>query len=42
MLGKNGFVNFLKEFNNARQKHFDTGEVQYIPATKKSVSEFLF
>jgi fermentation-respiration switch protein FrsA (DUF1100 family) len=24
--------NFLKEFNNARQRHYDTGEVQYIPA----------
>jgi uncharacterized protein len=32
MLGKKGFVNFLKEFNNARQMHFETGEVQYIPA----------
>jgi fermentation-respiration switch protein FrsA (DUF1100 family) len=32
MLGKEGFVNFLKEFNNARQRHYDTGEVQYIPA----------
>jgi uncharacterized protein len=32
MLGKKGFVNFLKEFNKARQKHYETGEVQYIPA----------
>jgi fermentation-respiration switch protein FrsA (DUF1100 family) len=32
MLGNEGFVNFLKGFNNARQKHFETGEVQYIPA----------
>ena len=32
MLGKEGFVNFLKEFNNARKRHYDTGEVQYIPA----------
>jgi len=32
MLGKESFVNFLKEFNNARQRHYDTGEVQYIPA----------
>ena len=32
MLGKEGFVNFLKEFNSARQRHYDTGEVQYIPA----------
>ena len=32
MLGKEGFVNFLKEFNNARKTHYDTGEVQYIPA----------
>ena len=32
MLGKEGFVNFLKEFNIARQKHYETGEVQYIPA----------
>jgi fermentation-respiration switch protein FrsA (DUF1100 family) len=32
ILGKEGFVNFLKEFNNARQRHYDTGEVQYIPA----------
>src|SRR5919197_3918837 len=32
MLGKEGFVNFLKEFNAARQKHYDTGEVEYIPA----------
>ena len=31
MLGKDGFINFL-EFNAARQKHYDTGEVQYIPA----------
>jgi fermentation-respiration switch protein FrsA (DUF1100 family) len=32
MLGKDGFINFLKQFNAARQKHYDTGEVQYIPA----------
>ena len=32
ILGKEGFVNFLKEFNNARKRHYDTGEVQYIPA----------
>ena len=32
MLGKEGFVNFLKGFNKARQKHYETGEVQYIPA----------
>jgi fermentation-respiration switch protein FrsA (DUF1100 family) len=32
MLGKDGFINFLKEFNAARQRHYDTGEVQYIPA----------
>lgn len=32
MLGKDGFMNFLREFNAARQKHYDTGEVQYIPA----------
>jgi fermentation-respiration switch protein FrsA (DUF1100 family) len=32
MLGKDGFINFLREFNAARQKHYDTGEVQYIPA----------
>jgi fermentation-respiration switch protein FrsA (DUF1100 family) len=32
ILGKEGFVNFLKEYNNARQRHYDTGEVQYIPA----------
>ena len=32
MLGKEGFINFLKEFNTARQRHYDTGEVQYIPA----------
>ena len=32
MLGKEGFVNFLKGFNIARQKHYETGEVQYIPA----------
>ena len=32
MLGKEGFVNFLKGFNLARQKHYETGEVQYIPA----------
>jgi uncharacterized protein len=32
MLGKDGFINFLREFNAARQKHYDTGEVQYVPA----------
>jgi uncharacterized protein len=32
MLGKEGFVKFLKDFNIARQKYFETGEVQYIPA----------
>ena len=32
MLGKEGFINFLKEFNAARQRHYDLGEVQYIPA----------
>lgn len=32
MLGKEGFFNFLKEFNAARQRHYDNGEVQYIPA----------
>lgn len=32
MLGKDGFINFLREFNAARQEHYDTGEVQYIPA----------
>jgi uncharacterized protein len=32
MLGKEGFINFLKEHNKARQKHYETGEVQYIPA----------
>lgn len=32
MLGKEGFINFLKEFNTTRQRHYDTGEVQYIPA----------
>jgi uncharacterized protein len=32
LLGKEGFINFLKEFNGARQKHYETGEVQYIPA----------
>ena len=32
MLGKEGFINFLKEYNKARQKHYETGEVQYIPA----------
>jgi uncharacterized protein len=36
MLGKDGFINFLKEFNTARQKHYDTGEVQYIPAVATS------
>jgi fermentation-respiration switch protein FrsA (DUF1100 family) len=32
MLGKEGFINSLKEQNKARQKHYETGEVQYIPA----------
>lgn len=32
MLGRDGFINFLKGFNAARQSHYDTGEVQYIPA----------
>ena len=32
MLGRDGFINFLKGFNAARQCHYDTGEVQYIPA----------
>jgi fermentation-respiration switch protein FrsA (DUF1100 family) len=32
MLGKEGFINFLKDHNKARQKHYETGEVQYIPA----------
>lgn len=32
MLGKEGFIYFLKEHNKARQKHYETGEVQYIPA----------
>ena len=32
MLDKDGFINSLGEFNAARQKHYDTGEVQYIPA----------
>jgi hypothetical protein len=32
MLGKESFINFLKEHNKARQKHYETGEVQYIPA----------
>ena len=32
MLGKDGFIKFLKEFNIARQKRYDTEEVQYIPA----------
>jgi fermentation-respiration switch protein FrsA (DUF1100 family) len=32
MLGKDGFINFLKGFDVARQSHYDTGEVQYIPA----------
>jgi fermentation-respiration switch protein FrsA (DUF1100 family) len=32
MLGKDGFINFLKGFNAGRQTHYDTGEVQYIPA----------
>lgn len=32
MMGKEGFVKFLSELNNARQKHYNTGQVQYIPA----------
>jgi uncharacterized protein len=32
MLGKDAFINFLREFNAARQEHYDTGQVQYIPA----------
>jgi uncharacterized protein len=32
MLGRDGFINFLKGFNAPRQSHYDTGEVQYIPA----------
>jgi fermentation-respiration switch protein FrsA (DUF1100 family) len=32
MLGKDGFIKFLKEFNDGRQIHYETGEVQYIPA----------
>jgi uncharacterized protein len=32
MLGKDGFINFLNGFNATRQSHYDTGEVQYIPA----------
>jgi fermentation-respiration switch protein FrsA (DUF1100 family) len=32
MLGKEGIINFLKEHNKARQKHYETGVVQYIPA----------
>jgi uncharacterized protein len=32
MLGKDGFNNFLREFNASKQKRYDTGEVQYIPA----------
>jgi len=28
MLGRDGFINFLKGFNAARQSHYDTGEVQ--------------
>jgi fermentation-respiration switch protein FrsA (DUF1100 family) len=32
MLGKDGFIKFLKGFNDARQIHYETGEVQYIPA----------
>jgi fermentation-respiration switch protein FrsA (DUF1100 family) len=32
VLGKETFVNFLKQFNAARQRHYETGEVQYIPA----------
>jgi len=32
MLGKDSFIKFLKGFNDARQIHYTTGEVQYIPA----------
>jgi uncharacterized protein len=32
MLGKDAFINFLREFNAPRQEHYDTGQVQYIPA----------
>jgi fermentation-respiration switch protein FrsA (DUF1100 family) len=32
MLGKEGFIKFLRCHNEARQKHYETGEVQYIPA----------
>ena len=32
MLGKDGFIKFLKRFNDARQIHYETGEVQYLPA----------
>jgi uncharacterized protein len=31
-LGKESFINFLKRFNEARETHYDSGEVQYIPA----------
>ena len=32
MIGKEALVKRLEELNAARQKHYDTGEVQYIPA----------
>jgi fermentation-respiration switch protein FrsA (DUF1100 family) len=32
MMGKEALVKRLEELNAARQKHYDTGEVQYIPA----------
>ena len=32
LLGKDGFVEFLRNLNASRQKHYESGEVQYIPA----------
>ena len=32
MMGKEALVKRLEDLNNSRQKHYDTGEVQYIPA----------
>ena len=32
MMGKEALIKRLEELNAARQKHYDTGEVQYIPA----------
>jgi fermentation-respiration switch protein FrsA (DUF1100 family) len=32
MLGKDGFVEFLRNLNMSRQRHYTTGEIQYIPA----------